>query len=526
MCAESHKISSGFGRYTQEVMSRLYNSGKYELAELSCYEHGTSNSDVPWKVYPNAVPDNDAEAPQYKSNPINQFGQWRFDKTVLHFKPDIVFDIRDYWMFAYQEMSPLKSYFNWVVAPTIDSIPQQTEWLTTFQNADIVLTHTDWAGHYLKNQNRRMNIGPCVADSVDSETFRPMDVSKPYHKTNYGINPESIIIGSVMRNQKRKLIPALFETLRDLIDETNNPNIYLYLHTSYPESTGWNLPELLQEYNVYNNVLFTYYCAEKDIVSASLFRGAKIPCPNNPGFWSTFPSVVKGLSNKKLCEIYNLFDVYVQYAICEGLGIPQLEAASCGIPIMATNYSGMEEITTKVDGVKINLMLSKELETGSDRAIPDNKHLISELKNWISLDYMQKRKLSKRTRNLLIEHYSWNKTVENLMAVFDSLNNKNLWDKPLETNNTIPVPDNLSNRDFITFIIENIVKEPRLLKTHFAQSLVRGLDESFLTNGSTMQQINRHDAVKNLEAFMFNKQFCEKVRNGEIKLSDKFLDYK
>ena len=34
MIAESHNLSSGFGRYTIEILQRLYDSNKYEIAEL------------------------------------------------------------------------------------------------------------------------------------------------------------------------------------------------------------------------------------------------------------------------------------------------------------------------------------------------------------------------------------------------------------------------------------------------------------------------------------------------------------
>lgn len=525
MCGESHKISSGFGRYTREILTALYNSGKYEIAELSCYDTGDSPSDVPWKVYPNAVNDQHPESQAYKSHPINQFGQWRFDKTILHFKPDIVFDIRDYWMFAYQELSPLKKYFNWVIAPTIDSIPQQIEWLKTFQNADLVLTHTDWAKKYLESLGRPINVGPCVTDSVNPEIFKPISLGKKYHKMQYGIPTESIIIGSVMRNQKRKLIPALFASLRQLIDETNNTETYLYLHTSYPETSGWNIPELLQEFNVANNVLFTYYCPENGVITVSTYRGPKMPCPKNPGFTSVFPSVVKGLPDEKLAEIYNLFDIYVQYAICEGLGIPQLEAAACGIPIFAVNYSGMEEITSKVNGTKINYVLSRELETGADRAIPDNNHLITEIKNWINLSNQEKKLLSKSTRDLLVKNYSWNKTAEIFMNIFDSLPNKDNWDEPMSVNPQAVVPENLNNRDFVNFIVDHILLEPKLKNSHLVQSLIKGLDETFIQNNGGLNTINRQDVIKNLEVIMNNKMFCEAIRSGQAVLTDSYLNY-
>ena len=136
MIAESHNLSSGFGRYTTEILQRLYDSNKYEIAELCCYSNSgvLSSHPVPWKVYPNAPDSDEPEEGKkaYNDNPINQFGQWRFERVVLHFKPDVVCDIRDYWMFAYQELSPLRKYFHWIIAPTIDSIPQRQEWLHTF----------------------------------------------------------------------------------------------------------------------------------------------------------------------------------------------------------------------------------------------------------------------------------------------------------------------------------------------------------------------------------------------------------
>lgn len=522
MCAESHELNSGFGRYTKEILSRLYDYGAYDLAELASYKTAGEKT-APWKVYPNAVLDSDPDSQTYKSNPLNQFGQWRFDKTILHFKPDIVFDIRDYWMFSYQELSPLRNYFHWIVAPTIDSIPQKPEWLSTFQNADIVLTHTDWAANYLRSLDRKINVVGCVSDSVDSKVFKPITWTKGYHKAKYGLPPDSIIIGSVMRNQKRKLIAELFLSLRKIIDQTKNNKIFLYLHTSYPDHQGWNIPELLQEFDIYNNVLFTYYCPSSGKIIPSHYKGPYFQDPKNPDHSMVFPNVIHGVDNNQLCQIYNIFDVYVQYAICEGLGIPQLEAASCGIPIFAINYSGMEEITTKVGGIKINYLLSKELETGSNRATPDNNHFISEFIKWLNLSDEAKQNLCYQTRSLLEQNYSWDKTAKNFIDIFDSIEPKNLWDQAMVTNTTAVVPENLSNREFVNFIIDNIIIDPNLKNTYFIQSLIRSLDETFsIVNNKTIKP-NRNDIVKILELYLNNKIFCEEIRSGRASLTDSFL---
>ena len=110
----------------------------------------------------------------------NVFGKWRFDQVVLDFRPDIVFDIRDYWMLAWEDASLLRPYFHWVIAPTVDSLPQQFPWMQTFANADFVSGHTDWAVNYMDASGYNINTCPSVSDSVDTDVFRPINFS---HKT-------------------------------------------------------------------------------------------------------------------------------------------------------------------------------------------------------------------------------------------------------------------------------------------------------------------------------------------------------
>lgn len=519
MCAESHSINSGFGRYTEEILSRLYKNPNYEIAEFASYRNDNAPKDKPWKIYPNCIDKSHTDFAFYQSNPINQFGQWRFEKVAMHFKPDIVFDIRDYWMFSYQEVSPIRPYFHWVIAPTIDSIPQKQEWLMTFGNADVVLTHTDWGANYLRSLNRNINVQNCVSDSVDPNIFKPVSWTKNFHKVKHNIPPNSFVIGSVMRNQKRKLIAELFSSLRDLLNRTQNNKIFLYLHTSYPEPSGWDIPDLLQQYGVYNNVLFTYYSPNSKKFYVNTFQGMKISCPDNPNDFAVFPNVINGVDNNQLSEIYNLFDIYVQYAICEGLGIPQLEAASCGIPIFAVNYSGMEELTDKLNGTKIDNILIRELETSADRAFPLNEDLINKIVSWINLSEKEKVEKSKETRRLLVSHYSWDKTAENITEVFDRLEPKNMWDKPMLTNASISVPSSLSNRELVYFIIDNVLIEPNFKNTFFTQNLIKSLDEKILISKGS-QKFDRSDAIKSLEVYLNNKIYCEKIRSGEISLSD------
>src|SRR4051812_33209177 len=98
---EFSQLASGYSTYYMELLSRLHETGKYELAELACYTNRLDPrvSTLPWKVFPNhPVPNRQDEAERFAAKRSNEFGEYTFEEVCLQFKPDIVFDIRDHWM--------------------------------------------------------------------------------------------------------------------------------------------------------------------------------------------------------------------------------------------------------------------------------------------------------------------------------------------------------------------------------------------------------------------------------------------
>jgi len=322
MCSEASFINSGFGKYAYEFLSRLHKTGKYDIAEFASYGfvNDPRDKNIDWTYYANAVRENDPRYQEYMSRTDNQFGRWRFEKVLLDFKPDVVCDVRDYWMTHYQPISPLRPYFHHVLMPTVDSAPQQEEWIDTFLSADAVFTYSDWGAEVLKNQsNNKINYIDTTTPGVNLDIFYMKD-SKDL-RSKFNIDQDAFVIGSVMRNQKRKLIPELFSSLKQLLShlsQQNNPQkVYLYMHTTYPDM-GWDIPELLNQYEVANHVLFTYLCKQCGNIEGSTFCGTQKICSKCLNKSSSFPSVSQGVSEDQLSDIYNLFDLYVQYAICLG----------------------------------------------------------------------------------------------------------------------------------------------------------------------------------------------------------------
>jgi len=283
-------LGTGYGVYGKELLTRLHATGKYEIAEIACYATVTMAEDFkkyPWKIYPNSPgPEDSQEAKDtFGKNPTNSFGSWRFPMVCAHFRPDIVFDMRDYWMYAFEEVCLYRPFYKWVVMPTVDSAPQKPEWLHTFRTMDLVIPYTDWAKQTLSEQcGSSINLFSEVVNAgVDINTFVPTKNKKELQQSVFGEDVE--ITGCVMRNQKRKLIPDMLKAYRKYLDtllekgdvEKYNKS-YLYLHTTYPESGGWDIPSLLLEHNMYDKTYFTTICMACKEVTATKFHQSVCSC--------------------------------------------------------------------------------------------------------------------------------------------------------------------------------------------------------------------------------------------------------
>ena len=530
MCAESSHIGSGFGNYTKQVLSRLHKTGKYEIAELSCYRTPSTPKTEPWKVYPVAVNNNHPLYKEYATNDANQFGQWRFDLALLDFKPHIVFDIRDFWNFTYQETSPLRSFYHWMIAPTYDSSPPKIDTINSFYNADTLGFHTEWAKYDLVNNLHYTgkNISSIFSDAIDHDVFKPIQYSKAHHKNKYGLSDDLFIVGSVMRNQKRKLIPDLIATFAKFSEK--NKNAILYLHTSYPDGLAWDLPALLLEYNIANRVLMTYICKQCGVYFPSVFKGAKSRCQKCGNQSALITSVRNPIDDKDLSNIYNLFDVYVQYAICEGFGIPPVEASACGVPVITINYGAMGEVGNNINASLININhIFREQETNADRIYPNNEELLSTLQKYIDMPIDDLNTIGKLGRKKCLLKYNWDYTSKAFEDLFDSIDisQKNDWSMPKRTtNNSHTAKNTHSHRALIYDIVDNIICEPMLKNTNFIEELIRNANDGFMQNGFRCIPFNKSSYIDILQAYLKNKVTIETLRTmTELKLPDVFNDF-
>ena len=529
-CSEATFLNTGYATYTREILNYLNSTGKYELAEMASYgeRNDPRSQDIPWRYY-GVMPNQNCEPlaskeelDSYNSTPQNQFGAFIFEQVCLDFLPDIVCDIRDFWMLEFQENSPYRPYFKWAIMPTVDARPQSRTWINTYKTADACLTYSDWAGGVLKDQSGgKINYLGSSPPSAHA-AYKPVE-DKDKHKESFGIDPEYKIVGTVMRNQRRKLYPDLFEAFRKFLDQSEDKKYYLYCHTSYPD-LGWDIPELLQEYGLASNVLFTYMCRQTQKPFPSLFRGAMCQSAFTGEYGAVLSNVKFGASYEQLSDIINIFDLYVQYANSEGFGLPQVEAAACAIPVMGTDYSAMESVLRKLGGITIKpSALYKELETGCLRAVPDNDLAAKEMIDFFKLPKEMRKQIGLDTRRAFEKHYQWDMSGKKWEDYFDSVEvegEAGSWKSPLRINQPEDKPEKFPEGwgpDQISrWLITNVLGEPERINTMFGARLARDLTYQTSTSFTGGMYFNESsaafDGIKHRQPFSVNDAYNQ-MRN-------------
>lgn len=521
---ESHKLASGFGTYAKEVIPRLHKTGKYEIAQMACYSPPTVFEETDWLIYGIAPKGSENEYHElHQANPVVQWGLSRFEQVCLDFKPDIVATYRDPWMDAYIADSPFLPLFHWVWMPTVDSEPQKNEWLYMFNRCDGLIGYSEYGKRVLEKQTKgRLKVNTIASPGIDHTIFNILP-NKEEHKVKFGLPKDSIVIGTVMRNQKRKMFPELMKAFKRFLEETSE-NIkersILYLHTSHPEKHGWDITSLIHEYGLGSKVITTYKCKACGEYFVSKYRDAITVCNKCGNHSAVLPSVSSGIEHSELVNIYNLMDLYVQYSICEGFGMPQVEAAACGVPIASINYSAMEDVVKNVKGYPIQPILERELETNADRSKSNQEELIKILKKFTSLNKDEVKRKRLETRRGCIERYTWDNTAKAWEKYFDSVEPKGLegqWDtgpfmKPIPKE----APANLSNKAFCEWIFREFVQDEYHLYNYRMLLGQRNLNFSVNNDIGKIEHYDKNAMMEEYKQIAERRFYYDAIRTKRI----------
>ena len=246
-----------------------------------------------------------------------------------------------------------------------------------------------------------------IPNTINAKDFYPISKEeKEKLKAKRGLSGK-FVVGTVARNQGRKMMDRTFKAFRLYADR--DPNAVLFLHTD-PNDVAqvFNMHNLIKRYNLQNRVLFSGM------------------------------SWYKGFNYKDMKDVYNVMDVFLLTTSGEGFGIPLVEAMACEIPVVATDYTTTRELVLDHDaGLGIDLVgtiteenprvHNHEILEGTITGSWDVERGICSLKDCCNkLSYLRNNperaaEMGKNGRAAVLKYYDWEVTKPEWLALIDKI---------------------------------------------------------------------------------------------------------
>jgi glycosyltransferase involved in cell wall biosynthesis len=454
---------TGFGKHKKNLLSYLYNTGKYDIIELS--NGYTWESEqlkfVPWESY--GMLPSDPEI--HKEIAIDErrknaagYGAEMIDHAVKELKPDIYLGIEDVWAFNGFIEREWWNKIHCIVHTTLDSLPILPDAVNA---ADKIKNYFVWASFAEKAMHKLGHTHvKTVHGTLDTSCFhRLLDEDRLKLRNRFKLSDE-YIIGFVFRNQLRKSVPNLLDGFKLFQENNKQAKAKLLLHTSWNE--GWDILKLLKEKEIdTKNILTTYVCKNCNAYNVKSFSSHIVNCDFCRAQNSCETTNVKtGVNEQQLNEIYNLMDVYCHPFTSGGQEIPIQEAKLTELITLVTNYSCGEDCSTEASG-GFPLEWAEYREPGTQfiKASTLPTSIFSQLQHVYSLPLETKKLLGKTARQFVINNYSIEvvgKFFENLFDSFPHVDyvfeNKKLKCDPFYD----PDP-NLEDKEWIESLYGNVL---------------------------------------------------------------------
>ena len=381
-CSDSPIIPTGYAQVTRNIGMRFKRAG-FDFNALGFQQWSMPISEVKYQ-------EGWLNFPLFPVLSSGEFygNQGSIEYWVNNLRPNITMFLLDSFMLRHLVENKLKGN---VIERTMDKIKNVTSpWMyfpfdsaDVYQGAKEVLEAMDvriamskFAQKLLKDQTGLDSF--YIPHGCDTLIYRPLP--KDYvekFKTQMGIQ-NKFVVGSVFRNQTRKLPSKLLKAYKIFSDRHNDT--ILLLHTDANDPQGQNLIDLMERIKLdKSKVRFT-----------------------NMNF-------ISGVTAHDVNVIYNMMDVHALSTTGEGFGLPIIESQAAGIPNVITDYTTSREL---IEGhgqlVKVKDFIEGQMNT--NRAMVD----VEDMANCFDTYYNNRelmQKHGKDARKFTLEHYNWEKVM-------------------------------------------------------------------------------------------------------------------
>jgi glycosyltransferase involved in cell wall biosynthesis len=247
-----------------------------------------------------------------------QWGEDVIPYYLSRYKIDYVHTLGDIWCYQFLRQMPKASGTKWLAHYVFDTENVVGFWNDCVAAADISVVPSQNSFDMLsKNGHKNLKY---VQHGIDTNTYKPATFDeKMAFRDEIGIPRDAFVIGSVAHNQYRKMVYRLIDAFHMFLK--TNPKSLLIMHCLPKDATGWDLPQIIKDRGLLNNIVFTDK-AGKGI--------GDIHVPES-----------------EMRKFYCSMDIHALSTGGEGFGVPIVEAMACGIPNVVTDYTTTKEFLTE-----------------------------------------------------------------------------------------------------------------------------------------------------------------------------------
>lgn len=335
---------------------------------------------------------------QYQGTPISLNGIAVYSasdtksmaRSFMAAKCDIVIHLRDNW--AYTQYSTSGSYHlldivhaagsKLVNYTPIHSLMMPKELRESYKaEGDYTLTMSRWGLSYIKSLG------------LDNADYLYHGVDPEFHAIEQEKRPFNLPTGTMLMNVSysidyRKMTPLILLTLKKYLEL--DPTAFAYMHT---QARAW-----------YAN----------DVIASNLH----IP-PQKVIFspMTTIQEAVNSLPATELNKLYNAASAYISMSASEGFGMPELEAACIGLPVLVTDFPVHREILSGFPNVHFIKSRMEYPTTFGFEWFADTDDAVNTLAN---VNFLTEHEFY-RTKERIPEEYRWYNITARLETILNGV---------------------------------------------------------------------------------------------------------
>ena len=404
---DSPALDSGMGVGHREVASRLYATGRYEIASFGWFFQNAQRQGVkwnfPWKQFTNPDTGNPYGHPKnwpnsnmedIKNSPV-------FQVIDDMFKPDIVIAMADYWMVDYlYKFTDINMHrFKLVHEVPIDGEPIPRHWTKDFKKADAIISMSNYGKRVINDTDKNCNV-TIIPRGIDIGKFAKINAPKDMIRKTY--MPSAVgefIVGVFDRFQDRKQIGRAIESFAKFISDGNHKKCSLYLHMNINDPFSVSQKKMLDgDYGIIER----FGIKDRIIVNKNI-------------------TVEKGVPIQELNALYNCCDCRISTSQGEGWGYCTTESMACGIPNIGTAYTTFPELLGENEerGLLSNVQTYLTGMYNIERALVDTSHVAYQLDRLYRSSVLRNR-LGENARKFVYK-FRWDVVIKQWEEVIDSL---------------------------------------------------------------------------------------------------------